>query len=114
MRRLWFVAACVPLLLNSPITFESDPQVWYCSNSLLRNTIEQALSNPNRNVDEIQAFLESSLLPYFNQHDGKWLISVSKFHRLSGYVDDEAQNLPTFCAIHDNTKDIHIVVVKVE
>ncbi|XGW29611.1 hypothetical protein V3C99_009006, partial [Haemonchus contortus] len=93
----------VPLLL-----------VWYCSNSLLRNTIEQALSNPNRNVDEIQAFLESSLLPYFNQHDGKWLISVSKFHRLSGYVDDEAQNLPTFCAIHDNTKDIHIVVVKVE
>ncbi|KAK5979102.1 hypothetical protein GCK32_002967 [Trichostrongylus colubriformis] len=114
MRKLWFIAVSLPILLSSPVIYDSDPQVWYCSNSLLKSTIETALSNPQHNVDEIQAFIESSLLSYFNEHNGKWLISVSKFHRLSGYVDSGAENLQTFCAIHDNTKDIHIVVVKVE
>ncbi|VDP21059.1 unnamed protein product [Heligmosomoides polygyrus] len=36
------------------------------------------------------------------------MISVSKFHRLSGYVDDEAKNRQTFCAMHEITKDIHV------
>ncbi|EYC42967.1 hypothetical protein Y032_0509g2726 [Ancylostoma ceylanicum] len=87
--RLWLVMVTVPVLLGNPLRLESNPDVWFCSNTHIKQTIEATLSNPslNQNVDEIQSYLESSLLPYFTENPGKWLVSVSKFHRVSGFSD---------------------------
>ncbi|RCN53397.1 hypothetical protein ANCCAN_00462 [Ancylostoma caninum] len=128
LSKRWLVIVTIPVLLGNPLRLESNPDdvtscltieqvpVWYCSNAHIKQTIEATLSNPSlsQNVDEIQSYLESSLLPYFAENPGKWLVSVSKFHRVSGYADDAAKSLNTFCAMNDNALDIHVVIVKVE
>ncbi|WKY04723.1 hypothetical protein Q1695_005605 [Nippostrongylus brasiliensis] len=109
----WLLNCALPVLSATPIR-PDDPEVWYCSNQVLKSTIESVLAKPHQDVDVIQASLETELLPYFEEYGGKWFVSVSKFHRLSGYVDNGAKTLPTFCAIHDLYNDFHVVIVKVE
>ncbi|KHJ89187.1 hypothetical protein OESDEN_10994 [Oesophagostomum dentatum] len=113
----WYFPLWILLEVSgNPLLMVNDPRVWYCSNSVLKQTAEAALSNSSisKNVDEIQSHLESSLMPYFTENQGKWLVSVNKFHRVSGYADATAATLKTFCAINDSVLNIHVVIVKVE
>ncbi|CAJ0602155.1 unnamed protein product [Cylicocyclus nassatus] len=106
----------IPFLFGKSVSTDISPEVWYCNNTLLKQTVARALSNDavNQNIDEIQAYLENSLLAYFTETNGKWLISVSKFHRVSGYIDDAAANSKTFCAINDSSLEVYVVVMRVE
>ncbi|KAK6749593.1 hypothetical protein RB195_001917 [Necator americanus] len=112
LSKQWLLLMMVPTLAGCPTIFESKANVWCCSNTVIKQIVQTAISNPsiNQNVDKIQTYLESSLLPYFNANSGKWLISVSKFHRVSAYADVAAKNLQTFCALNENALKIHVVI----
>ncbi|CAI4225865.1 unnamed protein product [Auanema sp. JU1783] len=116
--KILLLLCCLIVVYSSPVKKrdDTDPKVWFCQNSFLRATVEQALANDGirNNVDELQQYLEEILSPYFQEHVGKWLISVSNFHRVNGYAGDTVSILPTFCAINDASLNMHIIIVKIE
>uniref|UniRef100_A0A8R1EE03 Uncharacterized protein n=1 Tax=Caenorhabditis japonica TaxID=281687 RepID=A0A8R1EE03_CAEJA len=72
-------------------------------------------SNPNSmSVDQIREDIEVTLAPTFTSMGGTWLVSTTSYHRVSGYVDDRANGMETFCAVNDVNHNLYIVVMKID
>ncbi|CAL2041985.1 unnamed protein product [Caenorhabditis brenneri] len=91
---------------------------YFCINSELRSVVATALSNFSNSgtsaVDQLQAAIETALMPKFQSSGGTWLVSATSYHRVKGFVDDRATGMDTFCAVNNNMLNIYVVVMKID
>ncbi|ULT97721.1 hypothetical protein L3Y34_005505 [Caenorhabditis briggsae] len=90
----------------------------YCRNSDFQAAIYSALTNVTNpdtaSVDQIQGKLENSLMPKFKALGGTWLVSVTTYHRVNGWVDDSAIGMNTFCAVNAVSLNLYIIIMKID
>ncbi|PIC37038.1 hypothetical protein B9Z55_015817 [Caenorhabditis nigoni] len=90
----------------------------YCRNSDFQAAIYSALTNVTNpdtaSVDQIQGKLENTLMPKFKALGGTWLVSVTTYHRVNGWVDDSAIGMNTFCAVNAVSLNLYIIIMKID
>lgn len=90
----------------------------YCANADFRQAVYSALNNVTDpatvSVDQIQMNLENTLMPQFKSLGGTWLVSVTTYHRVNGYVDDSAIGMNTFCAVNSISVNLYIIIMKID
>ncbi|CCD67298.2 Ground-like domain-containing protein [Caenorhabditis elegans] len=90
----------------------------FCTNKDLRQVVFNALQNITNPkaiaVDQVQAAIQTALIPNFASSGGTWLVSATSYHRVNGYVDDRATSMDTFCAVNDINLSMYIVIMKID